>query len=187
MLVVTGLGARPAHAHIAPAGSQTMLMAGWETLLVDLDAAQPYVSRRFAVFVALHPEHPGPQDSLYRMTVTAVAGAGTIATPQRGHLVRSAGSPREWEGDIGVPTRGGWGLRFDLVTPKGTTASTMYPITVAAPNAIPVWQGWCMGLSPLVALLGFAVWQAGVLRRQLREEAADDCRLGQPSSAHPTS
>ena len=45
-------------------------------------------------------------------------------------------------------------------------------MTVAAPNAIPQWQGWCVGLSPLLAFLAFGVWQAGVLRRQLREEAA---------------
>lgn len=173
-LVCAGLAlARPSAAHLALPHSQAMLMAGWDTLVVELDASQPYVGRRFATFVTLRPEQRGAHDDAYTLTLSAEPGLGIAAVRQRGHLVRAAGSPYAWTGDIAIPTRGGWGLRMTVQRPDGETHTADLPITVAAPNAIPVWEGWCVGLSPLLGLLAFAVWQARELLRQLREEEAD--------------
>jgi len=165
-------GARPAVAHLALPGAQAMLMAGWDTVLVELDTRQPYASRRFALYVAVRPEHPSAADSLYALDVAAIPGLGTVATPQRGRVVRIAGSSHEWEGDIAIPVRGAWGLQFTVTRPNGATHATNLPVTVAAPNAIPLWAGWCVGLSPLLGLLAFAAWQTRVLRQRLREERA---------------
>ena len=173
VLVIASLVAHPAAAHITLPGSQATLMAGWDSLDVELDTTQPYVSRRFALYARIRPEQMSAADSSYSLSLVAVPGLGTTAVQQRGHLVRIAGSVYEWEGDIAVPTRGAWGLRFRVTRPDGSFKDTHYPMTVAAPNAIPMWQGWCLGLSPLLAFFAFGVWQARVLRRQLREEAAE--------------
>jgi hypothetical protein len=84
----------------------------------------------------------------------------TNAVPVHTNLVPDQKKPDTLRGSISLPVRGAWYLLIDLNGPRGPGTASV-DLTVLAPNAIPPWLGWLIGLSPL---LGCA-WLA---RQQLR-------------------
>lgn len=68
-----------------------------------------------------------------------------------------------WAIDPSVPVRGDWVLDLQVDGNRGSGAAKL-PLSVAGPAPIPLWLGWAIGLSPLVGVAAFGVWQGRWLR-----------------------
>ncbi len=99
----------------------------------------------------------------------AQPGQGTNAVPVHTNLAPDQQAPNILRGSIYLPVRGAWHLLINLNGPQGPgTAST--DLTVSAPNAMPAWLGWLIGLSPLLGSAWFARQQWRYRRKLLIEK-----------------
>ncbi len=99
--------------------------------------------------------------------LTGQPGLGTDAVPVHAQLGIDQGNGTILSGELHLSVRGSWHIVIDLDGPRGPGTATM-DVTVSAPNAIPTWLGWLMGLSPLVGCAWLVYQQAGYRRRLLR-------------------
>jgi hypothetical protein len=128
---------------------------------VDLDQDQPYVERPLTLTVV-------PHNSALRLhgRIIAEPGLGTDATNLYAKLSPQANSA-VLVGTISLPVRGAWNLVIELTGPQGQ-ARAGFPVTVAAPGAMPFWMGWVIALTPLIAIAWWLLW----LHRYRRSLAA---------------
>jgi hypothetical protein len=145
-----------------PAQSQT-LVAGPYTIVMGLSTSQPIVDQDFTVTIV--PRTAGTLSG----TLQAQPGPGTDGIIVRRTLLADAASPQSLNSAIRVPVRGAWTLVVNLNGPQGTGSASM-DIIVAVPNAIPPWQGWTIGLLPLVGFV-WLIWRQWVYRRKLLKQA----------------
>ena len=80
--------------------------------------------------------------------IIGIPGLGTDGVIVRANLTPDA-QPETLVGSIRLPVRGAWHLVVDLNGSRGQGMAGL-DVTVSAPNAIPTWLGWLIGLSPLV-------------------------------------
>ena len=151
-----------AASHDQPAQSQT-LVAGPYTIVMGLSTSQPIVDQDFTVTIV-------PRASVTLSgTLQAQPGPGTDGIIVRRALVADAAHPQTLNSGIRVPVRGAWTLVVNLNGPQGAGSASM-DIIVAVPNAIPPWQGWAIGLLPLVGFI-WLIWRQWVYRRTLLKQA----------------
>jgi hypothetical protein len=107
-----------------------------------------------------------PQDSHLRLTgsINTIPGLGTDAVELHSQLapLNSSGT---LVGSIRMPVRGAWTIEVQLDGPQGAGQAS-FPITVAAPGAIPIWLGWLIGLLPLLGV-SWLIWHQYRYRRKL--------------------
>jgi hypothetical protein len=127
------------------------LAVGAYVVDVDLDQAQPYAERPLTLTVV-------PHDSTLRLhgRIIAEPGLGTDATKLYAKLTLQ-GHSAVLVGTISMPVRGAWNLVIELTGPQGQ-ARAGFPVTVAAPGAMPFWMGWVIALTPLVAIAWWLLW-----------------------------
>ena len=107
------------------------------------------------------------------VTVTGVPGLGTDAMQTRETTMQPvSGEPGSYTGQVSFPVRGAWDLEVGVSGPAGEKTASV-PLIVAAPEAIPVWLGWLIGMSPLAGVVWFVWWNRGYLRRLRAEEVSD--------------
>jgi hypothetical protein len=80
--------------------------------------------------------------------ILGIPGLGTNGVIVRANLTPGT-QPGTLLGSIRLPVRGAWHLVVDLNGSRGQGTASL-DVTVTAPNAIPTWLGWLIGLSPLV-------------------------------------
>lgn len=97
--------------------------------------------------------------------VIALPGPGTDATPSKATLTPVGHASDTLACAVHLPVRGAWQIIIDLDGPRGP-GSVSLDVTVTAPNAIPSWLGWLIGLSPLLGC-GWLVWRQWKYRRRL--------------------
>ncbi len=147
-----------ARADNKPARSEVLAVGPYVTE-VNLSQDPPQVEQPLEVTVV-------PHDAIHLSgRITALPGLGTDAAPLHAALTPDAKGSTRLVGGIRLPVRGSWHLVVDLDGPRGHGTANL-DVTVAAPNAIPLWLGWLIGLSPLVGC-AWLVWQQGRYRRSL--------------------
>ncbi len=92
--------------------------------------------------------------------IVGIPGPGTDGVIVRANLTPDTQQPGTLVGSIHLPVRGAWRLVVNLNGSRGQGTASL-DVTVTAPDAIPTWLGWLIGLSPLVG----CAWLA---RRQWR-------------------
>ena len=97
--------------------------------------------------------------------IIGIPGPGTDGVIVRANLTPASQQPGTLVGAIHLPVRGAWQLVVDLDGSRGHGMASL-DVTVAAPNAIPTWLGWLIGLSPLIGCAWLA-WQQWRYRRAL--------------------
>lgn len=159
----------PATAHEDAARTE-QLSAGPYLLSVQLHDDPAQVEQPLELAVQPLPGGAALDDAT--VTVIGVPGLGTDATQTRESTLRpETGEPGSYTGQLSFPVRGAWDLELRVSGPAGEGTASL-PMTVAAPEAIPVWLGWLIGMSPLAGLAWFVWWNRGYLRRLRAEEAA---------------
>jgi len=141
-----------------PAWSET-LSAGPYTIVVGLSNDPPIVDQDFTVSVASHGAVP-----LSGM-LAAQPGPGTDALPAHTTLTSTDGNTQELTGTLHLVVRGAWTIVMDLNGPRGQ-GSASFNVTVTAPNAMPAWIGWTIGLLPLIGCV-WLIWQQWRYRNTL--------------------
>jgi len=81
--------------------------------------------------------------------IIGIPGPGTDGALVRANLTPGTQQPGTLVGSIRLPVRGAWHLIVELNGSRGQGTASL-DVTVTAPNAIPIWLGWLIGLSPLV-------------------------------------
>ncbi len=169
MLALLFLCSMPAavFANGKPARSET-LSAGPYTIIAGLSADPPIVDQNFTLTVTSHEATP------LSGTLLAQPGPGTDAIPVHTSLTADAGNAHVLTGILHLVVRGAWKLVIDVNGPRGRGSASL-DVTVAAPNAIPVWLGWLIGLLPLVGC-AWLIWQQwqyrnNLLKREQKTEA----------------
>ncbi|GAC1388567.1 MAG: hypothetical protein NVS4B12_02880 [Ktedonobacteraceae bacterium] len=152
MLVLLFLCSMPATALASgkPVHSET-LMAGPYSIVVGLSADPPIVDQNFTLTVSSHEATP-----LSGMLI-AQPGPGTDAIPAHTALTANIGNAHVLTGTLHLIVRGVWKLVLELNGLRGRGVASL-DVTVTAPNAIPVWLGWLIGLLPLVGCI-WLIWQ----------------------------
>ena len=153
------LTAKTARAQSTPVSTQT-LVAGPYVIDVSLYQSQPFVDQPLALSVVPHNRALQLQGQ-----IVADPGLGTDATELRAALSPLPNAPTTLQGAINLPVQGAWKIGLALDGPLGHGVAS-FPITVAAPGAIPVWLGWLIALIPLSAVVWW-VWQQHGYRRKL--------------------
>ena len=102
--------------------------------------------------------------------IIGIPGLGTDGVIVRANLTPGA-QPGTLVGSIRLPVRGAWHLVVDLNGSRGQGTASL-DVTVTAPNAIPTWLGWLIGLSPLVGCAWLARQQWRYRRALLRKRHA---------------
>ena len=125
-----------------PAWSET-LSAGPYTIVAVLSSQPPIVGQDFTVTVTHHEATP-----LSGMLV-AQPGPGTDAIPVHRAFVAASGNMHVLTDTLNLVVRGAWTIVINLNGPRGR-GSASFDVTVTAPNAIPPWLGWTIGLLPLI-------------------------------------
>lgn len=97
--------------------------------------------------------------------LVARPGAGTDAVEVHAPLSPSRRTPTEFAGAIHFTVRGSWHLLVRFSGPQGPATASI-DLVVSAPDALPSWLGWLIGLSPLVGCLWFA-WRQYTYRSLL--------------------
>ena len=141
-----------------PAHTET-LMAGPYIIDVNLYQDPPMTDQAVEVTVV-------PHESGLRLsgTIFMLPGLGTDAVELHSRLSPS-GQDGTLVGTIRMPVRGAWNIVVQLNGPQGAGQAS-FPITVAAPGAMPVWLGWLIGLTPLLGI-AWMVWHQRRYRRKL--------------------
>ncbi len=139
-----------------PARSET-LAAGPYTIVVDLSDDPPIVDQNFTLTITNHEAAP------LTGTLTAQPGLGTDAIPAHASLTVSKGNVLT--GTLHLVVRGAWNILIHLNGAKGQGSAEL-SVTVAAPNAMPPWLGWIIGLLPLLGC-AWLIWQQWHYRNRL--------------------
>ena len=160
MLALLFLCSMPATALASgkPARSET-LTAGPYTLVVDLSDDPPIVDQNFTLTI-----HSQEATSLSG-TLTAQPGPGTDAIPAHASLTQDTGNTHTLTGTLHLVVRGVWNIIVDVNGPRGHGSATL-DVTVTAPNAMPPWLGWIIGLLPLIGCV-WLIWQQWRYRNTL--------------------
>lgn len=137
-----------ARAQGGPAQTQT-LAAGPYVVDVNLYQSQPFTDTPLEMTVV-------PHDSTLHLQGRIIAdpGLGTDAVELHSPLSPIAANSTTLRGAISMPVQGAWQIGIALDGPRGS-GTAHFPVTVAAPGAIPVWLGWLIAVTPL---LGVAWW-----------------------------
>jgi hypothetical protein len=145
-----------------PAHTET-LMAGPYVIDVNLYQDPPMTDQSVQVTVV-------PHDSGLRLSgrILEVPGLGTDAVELHSQLL-PAGQAGRLSGTIRMPVRGAWNIVVQLNGPQGAGQAS-FPITVAAPGAMPIWLGWLIGLTPLLGV-AWLVWHQRRYRQKLLAQA----------------
>lgn len=142
-----------------PARSET-LTAGPYTLVVGLSDDPPIVDQDFTLTINNH------EMETLSGTLTAQPGPGTDAIPAHAPLIISgSGNSRALTGTLHLVVRGVWHIIMNVNGSKGR-GSAQLDVTVTAPNAMPPWVGWIIGLLPLVGCV-WLIWQQWRYRNTL--------------------
>lgn len=160
VLVLPFLFALPATALASdnPARSET-LIAGPYTIVVGLSNDPPLVDQDFTLTVSDREATP------LVGTLIAQPRFGTDAIPVRTPLLQDNGNTHVLTGTLRLVVRGAWNIVVDLNGPRGRGSANL-DVTVTAPNAMPVWLGWIIGLLPLVGCV-WLIWQQWHYRNTL--------------------
>lgn len=145
-----------------PAHTET-LMAGPYIISVNLYQDPPMTDQSVQVTVV-------PHQSGLRLSggILEVPGLGTDAVELHAQL-SPVGQTPTLSGSIRMPVRGAWNIVVQLNGPQGAGQAS-FPITVAAPGAMPVWLGWLIGLTPLLGVV-WLVWHQRRYRQKLLAQA----------------
>ncbi len=159
---------------IAPLGAHEdatrteQLSAGPYLLSVQLSDDPAHVEQPLGLTVRALPGGSALDGAT--VTATGLPGLGTDATQTRTITMQpETDEPGSYTGEVSFPVRGAWELQITVSGPAGEGTANV-PLTVSAPEAIPVWLGWLIGMSPLVGVAWFAWWNRGYLRRLRAEE-----------------
>ncbi|HLL79104.1 MAG TPA: hypothetical protein VKT25_06365 [Ktedonobacteraceae bacterium] len=160
LLLAMALAALPgtALASSGPAHTET-LQAGPYVVNVNLYSDPPMTDQSVKVTVV-------PQDSHLRLTgaIYTIPGLGTDAVELHSQLT-PLDTSGTLVGSIRMPVRGAWTILVQLNGPQGAGQAS-FPITVAAPGAIPIWLGWLIGLLPMLGV-SWLIWHQYRYRRRL--------------------
>ena len=142
----------------APAHTETLL-AGPYIVDVNLYQDPPMTDQSVEVTVV-------PHDSSLRLSgsIFMLPGLGTDAVELRSPLAPLNRSGT-LVGAIRMPVRGAWTIMVRLAGPLGEGQAS-FPITVAAPGAIPIWLGWLIALTPMLGI-AWLIWHQYRYRRKL--------------------
>jgi len=154
LLMVPGV----ARASGGPAHTDT-LQAGPYVIDVNLYQDPPMTDQ--SVQVTVVPHQSGLQLS---GRILEVPGLGTDAVELHAQL-SPVGQTTTLSGSIRMPVRGAWNIVVQLNGPQGAGQAS-FPITVAAPGAMPIWLGWLIGLTPLLGVV-WLVWHQRRYRKKL--------------------
>ena len=151
-----------AQASSGPAHMETLMVGSY---IVDVNLYQDPPVTDQAVEVTVVPHESG-----LHLTgdILMVPGLGTDAVELRSQL-SPLGQSNTLVGSIRMPVRGAWNIVVQLNGPQGEGQAS-FPITVAAPGAIPVWLGWLIGTTPLLGV-AWLVWHQRRYRRRLLTRA----------------
>ena len=141
-----------------PARSET-LTAGPYIIVLNLFQNPPEVEQPLDVSVVCCA------DAHLSGRIIGIPGPGTDGVIVRANLTPASQQPGTLVGSIHLPVRGAWRLVVNLDGSRGQGTASL-DVTVTAPNAIPTWLGWLIGLSPLVGCAWLA-WQQWRYRRTL--------------------
>ncbi len=136
-----------------------MLKAGPYSIEVTLSLDPPEVEKPLNITLV------AGNASQLSGSVMAIPGAGTDAITVRTLLAPAGHTSNTLEGTLHLPVRGAWQIVIDLDGPSGRGSASL-DVTVSAPNAIPAWLGWLIGLSPLIGCV-WLIWQQWKYRRRL--------------------
>lgn len=142
-----------------PARSET-LIAGPYTIIMGLSSDPPIVGQDLTVTIA--PRESVPLSGI----LLAQPGAGTDAIVVKRTL--RADGVHMLDSVVLMPVRGAWTLLVTLHGPQGSGTASL-DVIVAAPNAIPPWEGWMIGLLPLVGFAWLIWWQWKYRRTLLKQ------------------
>jgi hypothetical protein len=147
-----------AYASGSPARTETLAVGPYR---VDVNLYQdpPITDRPVKVTVVPHDAHLWLSGF-----IIVLPGLGTDAVPIPSALTR-VGQTYTLAGTIHMPVRGAWEVQVQLDGPRGQ-GEAVFPITVAAPGATPVWLAWVIGLSPLLVIV-WLTWHQSRYRRVL--------------------
>jgi len=149
---VTALASnKPAHSEI--------LTAGPYTIVVDFSDDPPIVDQDFTLTI-----HNQGNVQLTG-TLLAQPGPGTDALPAHAPLVSDNENARILTGTLHLIVRGAWNITVNLNGPQGHGLAN-FDVTVTAPNAMPPWVGWIIGLLPLIGCV-WLIWQQWHYRNTL--------------------
>ncbi len=98
-------------------------------------------------------------------TLVAQPGLGTDAIPTHRAFVADSGNMHVLAVTMNLVVRGAWTLVMNLNGPRGRGSSS-FDVTVTAPNAMPAWIGWTIGLLPLIGCV-WLIWQQWRYRNTL--------------------
>ena len=141
-----------------PARSET-LTAGPYTIVVALSNDPPIVDQDFTLTISSHEAEP------LTGTLTAQPGPGTDAIPAHATLNPDSGNSHVLTGTLHLVVRGGWHIFVNVNGPRGRGSASL-DVTVTAPNAMPPWVGWIIGLLPLIGCV-WLIWQQWRYRNTL--------------------
>ena len=141
-----------------PAWSE-IVSAGPYPIVVALSSQPPIVGQDFTVSVTSHETTP------LSGTLVAQPGPGTDAIPVHRALVVDSGNMHVLAVTMNLVVRGAWTLVMNLNGSRGR-GSTSFDVTVTAPNAMPAWLGWTIGLLPLIGC-AWLIWQQWRYRNTL--------------------
>ncbi len=142
----------------SPASTET-LIAGPYVIDVNLYQDPPVTDQSVEITVVPH------EDSL-RLSgrILMIPGLGTDAVELHSNLV-----PLDQTGTLvstlRMPVRGAWQIVIQLNGPRGEGEAN-FPVRVAGPGAIPVWLGWLIALTPLLAI-AWMIWHQRRYREKL--------------------
>ncbi|SRR5579884_1950549 len=159
LLFLMGLAIVPIQAQASNAPRTETLKAGPYSIEVTLSPDPPEVEKPLNVTLVTHG---ASQISGY---VMAVPGPGTDAIIVRTPLAPANHTPHMLMGILHLPVRGAWQVVINLDGSSGHGSASL-DVTVSAPNAIPPWLGWLIGLSPLIGC-AWLIWQQWNYRRRL--------------------
>ena len=141
-----------------PARSET-LTAGPYTIVVDFSEDPPIVDQDFTL--TIHNQ----ENAQLVGTLLAEPGLGTDAIPAHAPLMPDNGNAHILTGTLHLVVRGAWNIAVNLNGPHGRGSAT-FDVTVTAPNAMPPWLGWTIGLLPLIGCV-WLIWQQWRYRNTL--------------------
>ncbi len=159
LLSLISLAVVPAQVRASSTPRTEMLKAGPYPIEVTLSLDPPEVEKPLNVTVVTRDA------SQFSGYVMAVPGPGTDALLVRAPLTATKYASNTQVSVLHLPVRGVWQIVIDLDGPSGHGSASL-DVIVSAPNAIPPWLGWLIGLSPLIGG-AWLIWQQQKYRRRL--------------------
>jgi hypothetical protein len=157
--------------------SDRSLQVGPYHVEVQFSADPPHVEAPLQVTV--HVLQPGQ----FSGELIGEPGAGTDAVPTHVQLAAEQGNSSVLSGELHLSVRGVWSIVIDLKGPQGSGSATI-GVTVSAPNAIPTWLGWLLGLSPLLGCAWLVYQQARYRRKLLSTVMHEEEDVSSQSTSH---